>query len=120
MDLTVEALQDEGTVVVRGALDMNNVVKLRAVLINSLGECEHLVFHVEEPEHLCFKSFQLLCSTCRTAFRMKKRFSIKSDDVKVFNWVSACAGLLKRGHCSLITDKCCFGKVPTCSRTVTE
>ena len=42
---------------------------------------------------------------------MKKRFSIKSDNVKVFKWVIGCAGLLKREHCSLITDKCCFSKV---------
>ncbi|MCK4819599.1 hypothetical protein KA005_27785 [bacterium] len=115
MDFMVETLKDAGAMVVKGPLDMAKIVKLRAVLLDSLGECEHLIFHVEEPDHLCFNSFQLLCSTCRTAFRMKKRFSITSDNVKIFKWISGCVGLLKRENCSLINDRCCFRKVSDCS-----
>ena len=102
---------DTEVLIVKGALDASNVVTLKTVLLDALGDCDHLVFHVEGEEHLCFNSFQLLCSTCRTAYRMKKRFSIKSDNLKVFKWVMGCAGLLKRDSCSLINDKCCFKNV---------
>lgn len=108
MNYLVEPLTDTKSLIVKGSLDMTNVVALRTVLLDSLSGCDHLIFHVEGVEHLCFNSFQLLCSTCRTAYRMKKQFSISSDNVKVFKWVSGCAGLLKRENCSLINDRCCF------------
>ena len=108
MKTNVETIDNKKTLRVKGTLSMAHVKDLRQTLLDSLDSTEHVIFMIEQVEDVSFACLQLLCSTCRTAFIMEKRFSIVPMQHKRFQMIFKHSGYLISDKCGFKRGECCL------------
>lgn len=108
MNKEIMTTDSDGTLRVRGTLSIMDVRSLREMFLDSLCSAEHVIFEIEEIEDISFACLQMLCSACRTAFVMEKRFSVVPMNHKRFQKIFKHSGYLISDKCNFIRGKCCI------------
>jgi anti-anti-sigma regulatory factor len=111
MNYSVKQLDDARTLVVKGSLNMRNVERLKDVLLTSLNNADNVVFDIERLEDISFACLQILCSACRTASLLEKRFMLVSRHLESFRTIIRKSGFATdkecpfNGNCALVAVK---------------
>ena len=94
------------TLRVKGSLSMIQLNNLRETLLKSISSAKHVVLELEHIEDVSFACLQLLCSTCRTAYLLKKKFTIDSGACVSFKKVNVHMDYMINMDCSFAKNGC--------------
>lgn len=108
MGATFTKSGNSGVVTLSGDLTLPYAPDIRTVLIKALVDADDISIAIENVDEVDMSCMQLLCSTHRSAVRLRKRLAFSSAPPQMFCDSLCAAGFRRTTGCKLDTDKSCL------------